>query len=840
MRTLAWAYVRQAWFRSLLIVLGVAAGVGAMVAMEMGTHGALGSLKDVYREAAGPADLTLTSGGGEYAPLPGGTLARVEALDAVDLALPLVQVSAVRAEELDAWAGPLLKGAGGDQALTIFGVDYASEALAERWALADGADAGVMLDRDWARRRGLAIGDPLELMVGARPIRWTITGLLEPRGLAARAAGKVVIAPLEQVRRDFGLPADRLHEIVLKFEEGTDTEAIAVRLGEQLGSGVHISAPQERGQDVAQRLANITESTGLISTLVLCLAAFLIFGLFTTESTRRQSQLGLLRCVGATRSQAIRVFLLEAALLAVPGAAIGLLTGPLMAIGIAAAMSQVAGARLTVPALDPLEALVFGVIGVAVALLSALRPALAAVTASPRDAQRGLVGDAGAGFGGGRVVWMLTIVAAAALLFGPLGEVHQGVVFAVILLLLGGLVWSLPAWAPRVVDALHALAGPLARSPFTLGAAALRWRPIRTGLAAGAVLMSLALVGGVTGVTQGMRVEIEQWAERALGWDLFVWSSYGLDDAAVRRIEGAEGVVRSAKVSTLSVRVGLPSGETIYPTLVGVDAAAYAEQDMFVLTDPAAQPSAVLRALVDQPKALITSVLAGQYGLAPGDTLSLATPQGPLALEVAAVAVDYTENGFALFVDHALPRDRFQHDAAGLVALRLADGADAAAIATALQAELEVTVNDSSALRAEVMKLVDQGLQGLQLLVWLSVLIALLAVGTAIGQSAIERRRDIAALRSLGMSRRQVGRMILWEGALTAAYGAVPGVVAGIILARVFSHTLHGIGIFTPFVAPWAPLLVSGALAVLTGLAASWLPARRAATVEPAEALRAD
>ena len=218
---------------------------------------------------------------------------------------------------------------------------------------------------------------------------------------------------------------------------------------------------------------------------------------------------------------------------------------------------------------------------------------------------------------------------------------------------------------------------------------------------------------------------------------------------------------KSAEVTILPVRVQLPGkSRQIYPTLVGLDAKVYASQEIFALLDPSANVARVVRGLAQGKHILITSVIARQYGVGKGDVLKIATPKGPRRMKVTGVAVDYTDNGFALFVDRRFLVDVFGIREVGLVALRLSKGVRAEKLQKNITRLEGLSVQSGVALRKQVMTLVDQAMGAFDLLIWLAAMIGFLAIGTVMFQSGLERRKDIAALRSLGMSRKQVRTMM--------------------------------------------------------------------------------
>ena len=127
-------------------------------------------------------------------------------------------------------------------------------------------------------------------------------------------------------------------------------------------------------------------------------------------------------------------------------------------------------------------------------------------------------------------------------------------------------------------------------------------------------------------------------------------------------------------------------------------------------------------------------------------------------------------------------------------------------------------------------------------LLGLAILIALLGIATTLSLSVVERARESALLRALGLTRGQLRGMLAVEAAITALLGAVLGLVIGLVFAWVALGTLavqSGLGDGAVFSVPWAELGTGVAAAALVGLLASVVPGRQAARVEVAAALTA-
>jgi putative ABC transport system permease protein len=149
-----------------------------------------------------------------------------------------------------------------------------------------------------------------------------------------------------------------------------------------------------------------------------------------------------------------------------------------------------------------------------------------------------------------------------------------------------------------------------------------------------------------------------------------------------------------------------------------------------------------------------------------------------------------------------------------------------------------VIVEARAELRGRVLRLVDQSMGALDVLLWLAGVVGVSAVAAALAQGAVERRADVAILRAVGLERRQVTLLLMAEGVTTALLGVFGGLPLGVALGKVFADATATLGIPIPYVPAWGALLGASIAAILTSAAAAWLPARRAAAIPPMDALR--
>jgi putative ABC transport system permease protein len=574
---------------------------------------------------------------------------------------------------------------------------------------------------------------------------------------------------------------------------------------------------------------------GLIALFV---GAFIIFNTFSITVQQRTRELGLLRSLGATRAQVLRSVLLESAVVAVAASAMGLGVGILIAKGIFMLFDAVGASLPTVGLVVTPATLVPGfALGIGVTLIAATVPAFRATRVAPTAAMREDGPSARPLRRRSLVAGLLLFgTAVAAMAFGLLA--HPGSASDRLLLVLVGAVTfflSVAILAPRLVIPLASLIGRplrLAGMPGRIATDNARRNPGRTAVTAAALMIGVALVAFISIFILALGNAQMNQLDKRVSADLFVSNAsdtHTFDPAALQRIASVPGVQEATPVLTQISLVGSSSHEAI-----GADPAALARGYRFQWVDGS---DAVARNL-GPGGAIMEASIARASHIAVGQRFAVTTPTG----KKSAFTLRGTYKDDLVMTGYIIPTRDFTalfgptQPTNGLV--RLADGADLATTEAAIHKALAPWRGITVQSHAEMRKQTNSDIQGLLTMVdamlALSILISLFGLVNTLVLSVMERVRELAVLRAIGASRRQVRRIVRYESVITSLIGAVLGLGVGSVLAFLCIRAVDGVA----FTLPYGELAIVLVVSAVLGVAAAIFPARRASRMDPLAGLQ--
>jgi putative ABC transport system permease protein len=225
----------------------------------------------------------------------------------------------------------------------------------------------------------------------------------------------------------------------------------------------------------------------------------------------------------------------------------------------------------------------------------------------------------------------------------------------------------------------------------------------------------------------------------------------------------------------------------------------------------------------------------GTHGV--GDTLTMRSRTGNLSFTIIAVQKQLYLGG--IFLAKPVVEANFD-SVSGFHLLHVREGADPVAVARAVESTQEDVGMDAAGIAQEAGEFLQSQRQ-LYLLfevyLGLGLVLGIASLGIITARSVLERRQEVGMLRAIGLPRAMVFRSFLVEGLFIVTIGAAVGVGIGVVVAYgVHQKSLASLGL--PFVIPWVDLAVILVVAYVATLAATLGPARQAARLAPAEAIR--
>jgi putative ABC transport system permease protein len=870
MRRLSTLAFRNLWIRkarTLLTMGGIMLGVAVILAVSVTTHSAQVSVRKLFEEAAGRANLVVTSdspaerGFGEQA------LRRVQDTPGVAAAAPLIQTATLLVEDADQVLArdadrvslvPFvieLQGSG----LLLYGVDPDLAPQVHTVRIVEGrffdsqTDRDrqvIILTRDYAQEKGLAVGEDVELLVADGAESFEIVGLMAKEGLGRFHRGRIGLLPLRTVQWVFERGRE-IDQIDVVAAPGTDTEQLKADLQATLGQRYAVNYPAARGKLVEQMIARYTQGMNLSSTLALFVGAFLIYNTFSMTVLERTRELGVLRALGATRGRILRLLLTEALLMGALGSALGVFLGLGLAYSlhdVLAASSNVEAVLLAVVAFQvPPEGLFLALgEGIVVTVLAALRPVWRASRLPPVEALHPRAA-AGEGRITPRRIWMSlgVVVLASLALFLPMDKSSRvPVLYVSVLALLGGVAFLSPVLVKPLEKMLRPLIRPWGHEGL-VGGTNVRRDLGRTALTSSALMMGLTMVVSFGAFSASGMVELKRYTD-SFNVDLFVYAPrplrLGLGDQ-LATVEGVERVMPASSIQAERVPPpGDPNGARDTLTYTAIDASWYDEAPMLFAAGQG-DPQTMLDRLAQGDAVFISTVLAERYGLDKGDTIRLLTPTGEHDFLVAGVAINYAGYGYGVFGSWKDARRYFHARYANNFDLRIAPGASVQEVGQRIKERFgkryHLQVETLEEFQGRLLAYAEETIRYMDVFVLIGLIIAALGVLNTLLVNVLERVREIGILRGLGMTRGQVVKMILAEAEVMGGIGGLLGVLLGIYLSHSFMDVSNAIsGYEWGYVFPGQAIVTGLVAALLAAFLAAFYPAWRAARLDVVEAIR--
>jgi putative ABC transport system permease protein len=695
----------------------------------------------------------------------------------------------------------------------------------------------VALDAGTAAGESFKVGDTVAVSTLGAKRRYEVTGIATFG--AVNSLGDATMAiwdlPTAQTLLD---KEGRFDGISIAAKAGTSPDELIRAVQPLLPASLEVKDSEQQAAADADETNVIVNAIRYFllgfGAIALFVGAFVIFNTLSITVAQRTREFATLRTLGASRKQVMRSVVIEGFVLGLLASVVGLFAG----FGLAKLLTTLGGELPEAGMVFALRTVLVSLaLGTVVTLLASIIPALRATRVPPIAAVReGSTLPRSRFAGHSRNTAIVVIAASVAAISVGIFASGLGTMAVVLLLGLGvvALFLGVALAAPHMVRPLTRFVGlPARRSGGIAGdlasANAVR-NPSRTASTAAALMIGLTLVTVVAVLGAGLRTTVESAVTDQVN------AAYILDGTDGMPFEAAEGdkLARVPGVSTAShVRIdkALVAGEE--KDVTGVDPATIARFYNFDWTDGS---DAAVGQLATGG-ALVTQTYADDQDVAIGDRLSIQTASGdkravvvrgiydPPEIEQMLGAVTIGRQAFDEVFPQ--PRNRFTF---------LDAGPDADQALTAAAADFtDAAVHTGAAFAKDYTEGFSSFLNFLYVLLAFSVVVSLFGMVNTLVLSVFERTRELGMLRTIGMTRRQARRMIRHESIITALIGAALGLPLGIFLALLVTQALSQYDIATAI--PLPELLAFTVVAILAGLGAAIIPARRASRLNVLDAL---
>jgi putative ABC transport system permease protein len=702
----------------------------------------------------------------------------------------------------------------------------------------------VVVDEATAKKEHLKVGQ--EIGVEAEgPVRQLRIGGTVKFGSVDTIGGATLAGfDLKTAQQLFGKPG-KLDEIAVAAKAGTSDPQLVDQIRTVLPANTQVkTAAEQASSDAKETNSFITFLQGFLlafAGIALFVGSFVIANSLSITIAQRTREFATIRTLGGSRRQVLWSIVLESLVVGLLASLIGLFAGLGLAKGLFKLFEAV-GFTL------PNSGLVFQtrtivvalLIGVLVTLLASLRPALRATRVPPIAAVREGATLPESRFARFRTSGSLTLTGLgfAALLYGLFGK-DLGTTQLLFWMGAGALLIFLGValFSSRLVRPLVAVLGwPATRIGGAAGKLAqdnARRNPQRTASTAAALMIGLALVTLVAVLAQGITTTFRGAVNDIFTADYAVTGQNNfapIPTSAANAAAKAPGVESVTSVRTAEGRV-FNKNEFITAVTPGANKALtleWKDGSQAVLGD------------LGPNGAFVDEDYAKSHDLKIGSPIVLTTPRGTkLDLVVKGIFIPPSGGSpFGHVTFSSTTFDKNYDSPKNLYSFVQMRGDVNPANTKALNTALTEFPNAKSATREQF---VDNQIAPLKnilnilyVLLALSVIVSLFGIVNTLVLTVFERTRELGMLRAIGMTRRQTRRMIRHESVITSLIGGALGIILGIVLGALLIARVD----FIEFSLPVGQLIIFGVMTIVVGILAAIFPARRAAKLNPLEALQ--
>lgn len=695
----------------------------------------------------------------------------------------------------------------------------------------------ALIAAELAESLHVELGDRIVLLTRRGPRSLNVVGLSPAASLGALAPGTTTVLALSTLQEFFGL-AGQVDRLRIVFDSAAARTAAELALGESLPESFAVQRPVGQ-MALADSLVRSTElALQFAGALSVVMAAFIVLNSLRMNFGERRKELATLRALGATSEQLAKLQIVEGAMLGAFGTCLGIPLGILLGRGLSLAMGRLIQSEVSTPELSIDVWLPALAIGPLVAAAAAIVPAWQAKQLTAREALEGVPPQPPESFNrwsalAGLICWL----AAVAMLAGVITERLTSVAaIPAGLLMLLGFIMSMPVCLGPFLRLAARWAEPMMNIEGEIAAGQLLRNRTRTSLTAGVMIVAVSNGLGLGNAVLNNVDEVRQWYRRSAFGDFFLVDANVGASATPNRL--ADSLAENKSIETASRAYFLQGQINGAPAMCIVrDFPAVAELPWNLDEGDA---TAVRRDL-NQGMIVLGHVLARKLKVAAGDDVRVELQGRVVPFRVSKLVNDYNLGGMVAFFDREAVEKTFDLGTPDLWMIKRSPDAPAEALASelaALAGEHRLTLQSNGEMRSQLDQLMNGVVGALWGLLAIGVVIAAIAIANTLTMSIMEQTRELGLLRIVGLTQRQLRKLVFSQALLLGLFAALCGGLAGVTTAWVIHLcSIPLLGYAPKFTLEWWLVAVNVAGCVLVALAAAWFPARRASQLNLLEAI---
>lgn len=860
--------LRSLWqnkLRTALTILGVALGVGILLAINLANDMTLANFRDSMDKVSGKSNLTIV-------PTQSDVLDErlLEGLRWVWLIPGDASSSrfAPMIEQTALWSGktPLPMAVGdspSEEMVRILGMDMLSSVrdadrgmnlIAQTRSPLDILRSHhVFVGERLAKAHHLKPGGNFSLFLNDRTAAFTVAGILSETGLGNAYNGSLVLMDLSTAQEAFDMKG-RLSKIDLVVPEDHLT-AIQQKIQSQLTGGVSVERPSQRSAQVEKMIRSYQYNLTTLSFIALLVGVFLIYNTMSITIIRRRPEIGTLRAIGFSRGHIFSLFLVEALIIGILGTLLGIGFGAVLSkFAVKAVATTVAtlytGQILDIFSINPwvlLQAFAFGLL---MTIFGALAPVWEATTVPPAEASRKASYESRIIQAAGKLSLLGLALAGLALLAALQSPIDGLPVFGFLsafLTILGAALW-MPLLLKFSLNALSPWLKRFFRIEGRLAGLMLQGALGRTAVAVASLMIGIAMMVSLAVMISSFRQTVITWVQQTLKADLWI--------EPVSRLGGKQtGRINLKSVDIIRNLPGVAAVDAFYefplnyhgnPTHLGIGDFSVLARHGNLLFMNQEKASDVLRRTLDHPSVIVTEAFSTRNHVQQGNSIQFQTPSGLKTFKVEAVYYDYSSDLGYIVMPRVWYRKFYKDERISNLAVYLKQGVNPEQLRDQIQKQLKgqslLHIRSNRELREEVLRIFDRTFAITYALHFIAIAVALLSVMNALFAMVLEARREFGILKYLGAENRQIGKIVLVKAGLLGLFGNISGLSIGFLLSFLLIHVINkqSFGWTIRLEIPWIFLLQSFLLVMGTSILSGWIPARIASRTPSPQVIKSE